>query len=505
MFNLFFLLGALVTSVYGQTGCSTDICVFSNNNLRFGTGAQNSINNNGLFVQPWYYSYTSNSWYKLTYAGYPLDTAIGSGTGSSHWSGSNIVDLYSLTPSNIQNDYTNFIVSYQDSVKTVGYGKIVVSRSYTLNNNNIVFQNTFSLGRNDSFVKVNTRIINNSTNTINNLFIWVGTRDDYVGITDVNTKTRGNLINGSFVAITQNNQSSYAIMITNTNEGVLFYSETPGVMTSYALCCSFSNVYNTNPINLSPFTPSPTDGSYSVVLPLGNIPVSSSGNIIWYYAAGSISSLGSVSQSVADAQVADVIAPISSINATISKTVSSSGSFLDSPSYIDTYSLFVSPSNNPSFLNTYSSYVSPSSSPSFFDTYSSYMSRSSNPSNCFSPSSTPSSYETISALMTETSTLSSTKSLIIQDKVQILQLSSDIVSNFIIINVVTIFVIFGLICILLCCVYGMVLYKKKNYCDECKYGIPIKTPQLKLAFVNSEDEVTITSVEENTKIPNSIN
>ena len=110
MLNLLFLGSLLFNSICGQntiqTGCSTPICVFSNPNLRFGTGSENSINNAGLFVQPWYYSYISNTWFKLTYSNYPLDTAIGTGFGSSHWSGSTIVDLYSLTPFNIQNDYS---------------------------------------------------------------------------------------------------------------------------------------------------------------------------------------------------------------------------------------------------------------------------------------------------------------------------------------------------------------------------------------------------------------
>ena len=118
MYSLWLIASLLISSIYGQnttvqTGCSTPICVFSNQNLRFGTGSENSINNAGLFVQPWYYSYISNTWYKLTFSTYPLDTAIGTGYGSSHWSGSSIVDLYSLIPTNIINDYSNYIVSTQ--------------------------------------------------------------------------------------------------------------------------------------------------------------------------------------------------------------------------------------------------------------------------------------------------------------------------------------------------------------------------------------------------------
>ena len=295
--------------VVGSRGCNTSTCVFSNSFLRFGSGAETSVNNWGLFQQPWYYSNISSSWFKLTYANYPLDTAIGTGNGTAHWSGTNIANLYGLTPSYSANDYSGFIVESSDTSKTVGYGSITATRTFSVSGQNIMFQNTFSLGRNDSFVKIVNVMINNSTAPVQNAYIWVGTRDDYVGTADVNTKTRGNLNGGAFRAITANNQSSYAIMITNANEGVLFYSETPGVMTAYSNCCSFANAYTVNPLTLAPMSP-PTDGSYAAVLPLGTIEVNRSASITWYYAAGAISSLGAVAQTVAAAQVADAGLPM---------------------------------------------------------------------------------------------------------------------------------------------------------------------------------------------------
>ena len=302
------LLGAVVADTVGGTGCTSSNCVFSNAYLRFGTGQQNSVNNWGLFVQPWYYSQSARQWYQLTFSSYPLDTAIGTGTSGPNWSRATVSDLYSLTPSNIITDYSEFIVSSTDSSKTVGYGKIVATRTFTVFGQAVILKNTFSLGFNDSFVKITSQVTNNATTPVSNMMMWVGTRDDYVGTTDSNTKTRGNLDTGSFVAVTTNMQSSRAIMITNTNEGVLFYSETAGVMTAYALCCSFSNVYNTYPLSLPPMTPNPTDGSYAAVLPLGNLSVGASSSITWYYAAGAIQSLGAVAETVAAAQVTDAIA-----------------------------------------------------------------------------------------------------------------------------------------------------------------------------------------------------
>ena len=295
----------LAQDTVGAFGCTASICVLSNAYMRFGTGSENSVNAWGLFQQPWYYSPSVSAWYKLTFSNYPLDTAIGTGTSGPNWSGATVTDLYALTNTGATTDYSAFVVSSSSTSVTVGHGVITSSRQYTVLGQQIWFQNSFSLGANDSFVQVTTRVINNSTSTINNIILWIGTRDDFVGSTDVNTKTRGNINASGFFPVTANSQASRAIMITNPTDGILFYSETAGVMTSYSACCSFSNVYNTYPLSLAPSTPTPTDGSYAAVLPIGNLTAGSSASIIWYYAAGVINSLTtSVVQSVAVAQVA---------------------------------------------------------------------------------------------------------------------------------------------------------------------------------------------------------
>ena len=322
--------------VVGTMGCTATNCVFANQYLRFGSGVETSVNAWGLFVQPWYYSTNASTWYKLTFSSFPLDTAIGSGYGSTHWSGASIVDIYSLTSRNSTTDYSGFIVDKSDTTKTVGYGRIIANRTFIISGNLIMLQNIFSLGRNDSYVKIVSSIINVGVSDINNVIIWTGTRDDYVGNTDSNTKVRGNLNTGSFVPVTYNNQSSRAIMIKNTNEGVLFYSETPGVMTSYSVCCSFANAYNAYPLSLPPMTLIPTDGSYAAVLPIGNVSRGSGGSITWYYAAGVISALTTVAQSVAAAQLADVGIPIPTSTATwtwsVSGSPTGSGTSTGSPS-----------------------------------------------------------------------------------------------------------------------------------------------------------------------------
>lgn len=326
---------ALAYDTVGATGCVAPACVLANAALRFGTGAENSVNAYGLFQQPWYYSTAAATWYKLTYDNYPLDTAIGFGLGS-HWSGTaTIADLYTLTPTNPITDYSEFVATAVDALKTTGYGKIVANRTYTLSGNSVVFQNTFSLGFNDSFVKVVTRLINVSPNAISSVVLWTGTRDDFVGVTDINTKTRGNLGLNGFTALTAAGQTSNAIMITNTAEGVLFYSDSPGVMTAYARCCQFADVYNTNPHVLAPATPNPTDGSYAAVLRFGTLQRGGFEDITWYYGAGAITSLSTVSQTVAEAHAAETspsVTPSASPSVSVSPSVTASVTVSVSPS-----------------------------------------------------------------------------------------------------------------------------------------------------------------------------
>jgi hypothetical protein len=355
------------TQTVGVTGCTTPVCVFSNPYLRFGTGSENSVNAQGLFVQPWYFSDTARVWYKLTFSNYPLDTAIGTGSGTSHWSGTTVYDIYALPNEGAVTDYSKFIVNYTDSSKTVGYGQIVANRTLTIGSTSFIFQNIFSLGENDKFVKIVTRIINFSPYTLENLLIWTGTRDDFVGSTDVNSKTRGNLNTGSFVPITAVGQSSRAIMISNTNEGVLFYSETEGVKTSFALCCSFANAYNTNPNTLAVATTIPTDGSYAAVLPFGNVYTGQQASITWYYAAGTISSLSAVAQSVAAAQVADAgistASPVASFIPSMQTTLTVSPSLFGSSTPLYSYSATNSSAYTPSAWGSDSSTSTPSVTP----------------------------------------------------------------------------------------------------------------------------------------------
>lgn len=303
------LLGMIIATVgvskahsIGTTACPTAYCVLDNGALRFGDGSENSINNKGNFQQPFYYSAGANTYYKLTYSSYPLDMAIGTGTGGSNWSGATVYDLAGQTFSSQTIDYSGFTVTSTVGSSSKGYGTIVSSGIFTLNLQQIRVTNTFTLGRTDSFVKIDTQLQNLDANPVQNLHIWVGTKDDWVGNSDRPTKVRGNLTGagGAFQAIANPADQAQAIQITTASEGALFYSTTPGATSSVNGCCSFSNVYNQNPAT-APINTGSTDGSYAAVLPAGTIAAAATARITWFYAAGSIANLNAVAQAVAAA------------------------------------------------------------------------------------------------------------------------------------------------------------------------------------------------------------
>jgi len=281
-------------------GACTGTCVIANAYLRFGTGSETSIQTSGNLAQPWYYQ--SGSWYKLTYSSNPLDMAVGTGTGSSLWHGTTVQDVSNLSPSNSVTNYD----AYTQPTSSTGYGTVVTQRTFTVNSASLTVQNTYVLGQTASFIRITTRVSNPSSSTVSNMHIFVGTRDDWVGTSDSPTKTRGSInSSGQFVAASSPSSRSPVLQVTSGNHGVVFYSVDSAADTSTNSCCSFSNAYNTAPSSSS--VQMTNDGSYSLVLPVGNVPANAYASITWYYAAGAISDFSTIISQVNTQAQQDVI------------------------------------------------------------------------------------------------------------------------------------------------------------------------------------------------------
>lgn len=211
-----------------------------------------------------------------------------------------VTDLTDL--SNFTIDGSNIIRKEQATTAgNVTYtGTMTSTGEIVVNGKNLQIKNTYTLLEGKSFVKVKTKITNlDATQTATNIRYWVGTGDDWISTNDWNYKTRGNIIDGAFVASTVTGQQSKAIRVDSQSysDSILFYSTHPNANTSISGCCSFSNATETNPnacIN-NTFN----DGSYALFVNLGSIVPNGFAVFDWYYAAGSAATILDVISDVA--------------------------------------------------------------------------------------------------------------------------------------------------------------------------------------------------------------
>jgi hypothetical protein len=280
---------------------------FQNAKLRFGTGGVDSLNNNGTLQQPFYKS--ASTFYKLTYSNYPLDIAIGLGgvsTGTWNTNGtiattnnSSNVSTYTVTAH--VTDYSGFI-STPGVAANSGYGVITSTDKLTISGQLIQVFTKYSLGVDDAYIKIENTITNLSDNPLSNVRTWVGTRDDWVGNSDGPTKTRGNIVDGAFEAISNAATQSHAIRISSGSEGVLFYSSSAKAQTSIKNCCRFQNVINQSPTTAA--ISATGDGSYALFMAMNDVAVSAtSETLTWFYAAGALADLATIVSNVSAANL----------------------------------------------------------------------------------------------------------------------------------------------------------------------------------------------------------
>ncbi|RKS21851.1 gliding motility-associated-like protein [Flavobacterium endophyticum] len=279
-----------------SSGAEAQQRIINNNKLRVGNGAENSINNTGNMQQPFYYNSIAAQWRKLTYSNYALDNAYAvGGDGTSEWNlNGTIVQNPALTNQTI--DYSGFTYTTAPN----GYGTVVSKGNINVGGSLLEVENTFSLLQNAGYIEVKVKVKNVSAAPISNVRIWVGTRDDFVGLTDSNIKQKGNLVNGAFVLNTIPSQSSAALKIYNNDEAILFYSNSPRGNTIVNSCCDWNNVINQNP-QTSVVNSGTTDGSYGFYVRFNNLAVNASDEFTWYYAAGTIADIDEIIEDVAQA------------------------------------------------------------------------------------------------------------------------------------------------------------------------------------------------------------
>lgn len=272
--------------------------------MKFGNGTENSLNNKGFVQQPFYGTGNGSTFYQLTHSGYPLDMAVGHGTGSGHWSGSTVTDLLSGSPTvnYTRFDYSRFVwVQNVNTTAVRGYGQFITKTGYTVGGKTIEIEQIINLGQNDSFVKVESSIKNLNGTSLDNVYFWVGTRDENLAGSDQQVlKQKGNLNSSNqFVQIASASTPAKMLKLSYNGSQVLFFTTKDGANMALNNCCSFASAYNQNPTT-SAITHS-SDGSYSAVFPFGNIASQASSKVTWFYLAGSDANIPSILESVAAA------------------------------------------------------------------------------------------------------------------------------------------------------------------------------------------------------------
>ena len=278
---------------------STSPKVLNNGKLSFGDGTQDSVNNTGSLLQPFYYDSVlkeidpdSNGWFPLTYSNYPLNSALGvGGDGTNEWNRNGQIRVDTVLTNQVV-DTSGYVVQGNK-----GYGTIVSTGTLLINNQLVEIKNTYILGENTSFIKITSKITNKDSARLANVRYWVGTQDDYIGREDSPSKERGNIVNGEFIKIENQSTRSSALKIFSDNTGVLFYSTSPKAMSSIRK--GYTNFTNTISINpAESLIETEGDDCYSLYIRLNDLEQNESDEFTWYYAAGELDKLGDIAQDV---------------------------------------------------------------------------------------------------------------------------------------------------------------------------------------------------------------
>lgn len=292
-----FVLFALLSAA----GSASAVRVLNNGKIRIGNGINNSVTAMGYLKQPFFYNTTLAAWRELSYPDGSVEVRIGAGgDGTNNWNINGQI-LENPTPASGVTNNSGFVVT--DVVTGNGYGTIVFTGNITINGQVLALKNTYTLGQNDAFMKVVTRITNNSGSTVTNLRVWVGSEDDFVG-SDEPTKRRGNLIGGVFSNIALTATRSAALLLETPDEGELFYSPSTRAYTSISTCCAFANAANQDPATSSIIEAA--DGSYALYVRLNDLLNTEGDEFTWYFGVGELANLPSIVATAGSATIGSV-------------------------------------------------------------------------------------------------------------------------------------------------------------------------------------------------------
>jgi len=225
--------------------------------------------NSGMLDAPAYYSRLAERHYNMTFSTssqIPLSFALGIGTGGDFWHRNT-----EIVVSQIDNDRpddesqvgalsggatsTGFTVTRTAGASNRGPGTLeAVGELVFDGGSTLEVTHTYEVVENTNFVKATTSV-RSTSGTVPNVNLWVGTSDDWVGITDSPTSSLGLVtgegVNATFAA--KCNGPTNAVLVQSDAEFLMLYSpDTSHVQAVLsALINVFDSVLNVAPENLS--------------------------------------------------------------------------------------------------------------------------------------------------------------------------------------------------------------------------------------------------------------
>jgi hypothetical protein len=329
---------------------------------------EESVNVGGTLNAPYYFNATEEDWYRLTFSQKPLDFAVGAGrcvgpltappTNRSEFEGLAAGECFwhrnlalAVSDSGEPDYFPHYNAGTTDTngpstrgglesfsrTSTVvnGVGVITVSGEFTLTpppaatyarfagfqtEYRFKVEHRYELRANERFLRARTTLTNLTTGpdaTAENVNIWIGTRDDYIGPSgDSNVKQRGVVADGVFTPLGLATDPSNAILVSSGDESIIFFSTAAGVDTVFARSgdaprnrlvpvspalsganrdvCTENGVLDSIACHGKAF-----DGAYAIVLPAGDMAPGSSRAIDWFYGAGPVGAIASLVADVA--------------------------------------------------------------------------------------------------------------------------------------------------------------------------------------------------------------
>ncbi|CAL1134868.1 unnamed protein product [Cladocopium goreaui] len=214
---------------------------------------------NGGLGQPFYKSTKGTGWTKLTYSQLHLSTTVKID--------GEIADLGRRVSLHFR-DAEYCTVTEELSVR--GVTQAVLKRTYSFTGNGLVFQANFSF---------------QALKNLDNVEVWFGTSDDWIGTTDRPLKEQGKFVERSF----EPTEHGHILRVHSGDENVFVFSTHPD---SHAIIrAEYGRWSLIHAARHSELASSRSDGAYGIYVPLGSFRPQASHSASFFYAAAEASRL----------------------------------------------------------------------------------------------------------------------------------------------------------------------------------------------------------------------